>query len=115
MRRRNVSDIERLYHITDGIAFILSHTNISEEAFYKDAVLKKAVVRDLEVIGEAAHALSETIKEQYKEIPWQQIVATRHRIIHEYFDVNYKTVWSIIKNDLPALKEKIETILAEIK
>ena len=115
MRKPDISDGDRLLYIQDALQFILLHTNIAETDFYKDEVLKRAVVRDLEVIGEAANYLSKALKMRFYKVPWQQIIATRHRIIHEYFDVNYQTVWAIIKNDLPILKEAIQHILAEIK
>lgn len=116
MKKHEISDIDRLFHIKDAINFILSQTEkVTEDEFYNAEVLKRAVVRDLEVIGEAANSISEKLKLLYPEVQWRQIVATRHRIIHEYFHVNYVTVWAIIKNDLPQLEEQIIKMLSEVQ
>jgi uncharacterized protein with HEPN domain len=112
MRRHKLSDEDRLYHIRDAIQFILSATaEHDEERFYRDEILKRAVVRDLEVIGEAANSISEALKEKYPQVPWRQIIATRHRIIHEYFHVSYVMVWAIVQTDLPNLQGQINKIL----
>jgi uncharacterized protein with HEPN domain len=114
MKKHEVLDKDRLHHIKEAIEFIQIQTAaISEDDFYKAEVLKRAVVRELEVIGEAGNGISDELKHTYPDIPWRQIIATRHRIIHEYFHVNYVTVWAIIQNDLPALKKQIEKILEE--
>lgn len=114
MRSHDLSDKDRLLHIQDAVRFILSHTSgMGEEDFYRDEVLKRAVVRDLEIIGEAARLMSETVKQKHAEVPWRQMAATRHKMIHEYFHVNYKTVWEIVRNDLPVLDKRIDQILNE--
>lgn len=114
MKKNEISDLDRLYHIRDAVNFILSQTtDLTEDEFYRNEVLKRAVVRDLEVIGEAANYISDEMKQQYREIEWRQIIATRHRIIHEYFHVSYVVVWEIIKNDLPILGEQVTKILSE--
>jgi uncharacterized protein with HEPN domain len=112
MKKHKISDEDRLYHIRDAITFIRTQTaGIADDEFYRAEVLKRAVVREMEVIGEAANGLSDEIKQLYPEVLWRQIIATRHRIIHEYFHVNYVTVWSIIQNDLPALEKQVEKII----
>ncbi|HQP49274.1 MAG TPA: DUF86 domain-containing protein [Spirochaetota bacterium] len=67
----------------------------------KDEKLSLALIRLLEVIGEAVSGISESTKNKYPEIPWKKMVAMRNRLIHGYFDVNYDIVWDTIKNDLP--------------
>ena len=67
----------------------------------KDEKLSLALIRLLEVIGEAVTSISESTKNKYPEIPWRKMVAMRNRLIHGYFDVNYDIVWDTIKNDLP--------------
>ena len=74
---------------------------------------KKDIIRNLEVRGEAAKHISEQIRKKYPEIPWQQIVGLRNRLIHGYFVVDYDIVWNIITNELPDLKTKIIEILKE--
>jgi uncharacterized protein with HEPN domain len=114
MKKHDIPDEDRLHHIKDAISFICTQTTrITEDEFYRADVLKRAVVRELEVIGEAANGISDKLKLSYPEVPWRQMIATRHRIIHEYFHVNYVTVWGIIQNDLPTLNKQVEKILEE--
>lgn len=114
MKSHDISDADRLHHIKVAIDFIISHTEgLSEDDFYRNEILKRAVVRDLEVIGEAANSISEKTKENHPEIQWRQIIATRNKIIHEYFHVSYMLVWEIIKTDLPLLEIQVDKILTE--
>ncbi|GAB4581914.1 MAG: DUF86 domain-containing protein [Anaerolineales bacterium] len=81
------------------------------DVFENSELHQNAVIRSLEVIGEAARLVSEEIRTKYSDIPWKQIVGMRHRLIHEYFRVNLKTVWEATQNDLPGLVEKLKTII----
>ncbi len=70
-----------------------------------------AVVRELEIIGEAANSVPATLKKKYPEIPWKQMIAMRNRLIHAYFDVNHDVVWITTTEHLPKLIEQLKTIL----
>jgi len=94
--------IEKIEKYTAGISY---------NEFMKDAKTKDAVVRNLEIVGEAANRIPEEIKQRYEEIPWSQIVGMRHRLIHGYFVVDYDIVWNIIKNELSTLRDKLREIL----
>lgn len=83
-------------------------------SFQQDDRTIDAVVRNLEIIGEAANRLSESFKLQYAEIPWRKIVGLRNRIVHEYFGVDVDIVWSILQSDLPALRPAFEKIREEL-
>jgi len=85
-------------------------SGISYNDFIKEDKTKDAVVRNLEIIGEAANQIPVNIKEKYKDIPWTQIIGLRHRLIHSYFVVDYDIVWNIINKELPDLKIKIKEI-----
>ena len=87
----------------------------SYENFIQDEKTKDAVVRNLEILGEAANQIPEEIQRKYQEIPWPQIVSLRNRLIHGYFVVDYDIVWDIISKELPMLKPKIEKILEDNK
>jgi hypothetical protein len=76
---------------------------------------KDAVVRNLEVIGEAVKNVPDEFKEKYPEIKWKAIAGMRDKLIHEYFGVSFSLVWGTIKNDLPDLEPKIKRILEEVK
>lgn len=80
------------------------------EGFKQDEKTVFAVIRALEIMGEAAKNISEEIKEKHPEIPWRNITGMRDKLIHEYFGVNKRVVWDTIKEDLPGLKETIKEI-----
>ncbi len=87
----------------------------SYENFIQDEKTKDAVVRNLEILGEAANQIPVEIQRKYHEIPWPQIVSLRNRLIHGYFVVDYDIVWDIVCKELPILKPKIEKILEDKK
>lgn len=77
-----------------------------------DRLLLLALVKDVEIIGEAASRVSAETRIEWADIPWQDIVAMRHRLIHGYFDIDLDIVWSTITDDLPALAAQLESALA---
>jgi uncharacterized protein with HEPN domain len=79
----------------------------SFEDFIKDETLKKAIVRSLEIIGEAAKNVPEHVKNKRGEIPWKKIIGLRDVLVHRYFGVDYANVWKIVKEDIPELKRKV--------
>ena len=87
--------------------------NLSFDAFSDDQKSVDAVVRNLEIIGEAANRLPDEFKEKYSEIKWHKVVGLRHRIVHEYFGIDLEIIWQILHKDLPELKQKILEILSE--
>lgn len=80
----------------------------------KDEDLKRAVVRSLEVIGEAVKKIPEEFKERFKDVEWKDVAGMRDKLIHEYFGVDYEIVWKTLKEDVPLLKEVVGKILREI-
>lgn len=76
----------------------------SKEQFLNDSKTVDAVVRNLEIIGEAATRMPETIRAGFVDIEWAKIVGLRHRVVHEYFGIDLEIIWSILKNDLPPFK-----------
>lgn len=100
--------------ISDRINRVARHTkNLSEDKFLKSELHRSAVVRELEVIGEAARAISEDSKKNFSDIPWSQIIGLRNRLAHQYFDVDYRIVWEVAKIELPNLAPKIEKAILE--
>jgi len=83
----------------------------SESSFLKDEVLPAAVLHHLTVIGEAINRLSVELKERHPEVPWRQIVAVRHRIVHAYFDLDWQILWDAATEDIPELSCQIRGIL----
>ena len=82
----------------------------NESLFRQDEKTIDAVVRNLEIIGEAARHLPESLLERNQEIPWRQIAGMRNRIVHDYAGVDIELVWQVIRYDLPKLKSQLEAI-----
>lgn len=105
-----------LEHILECIEFIEDYTkNVSKEEFLKSTQIQDAVVRRLEVIGEASKNLLDEFKELYSDIPWKKILAMRNMLIHEYFAVNLNVVWKTVQENIPELKEYVAKILKDYK
>jgi uncharacterized protein with HEPN domain len=85
--------------------------NKTFEDFLKDDMLRAAVERNLEIIGEAARRLSEEFKREYAEIPWRKIIAQRNVLIHEYDDIDYKEIWEVATIHLLRLIEQIRPLI----
>jgi len=104
-------DFELICDIKEAIKRVEEYTApLTFEKFLHDVKTQDAVVRNLEVIGEAAKGLSDEPKKKYCEIPWKKLAGMRDRLIHHYFGVNFDIVWSIAKEDLPDLAVEIENI-----
>ncbi len=105
-------DTKFLTHILESTQFILKWTEgINFEKFVQDEVLQNAVIRKLEIIGEASTKISTPFKDRHLNFPWREMKAMRNKLIHEYEGVNLRTVWLTIKNDLPQLSKSIRDFL----
>lgn len=103
-----------LKHILDSIDRVQSYIEDTiYDNFISNDMMIAAVVRELEIIGEAAGHLSEPFRKKHSGIQWRKIVAMRNYLIHEYFGVNTDVVWSTCKNNLPKLKAVILKTLEE--
>ncbi len=84
---------------------------IDENNFHKNFLVQDAVIRNLEIIGEASRNLQKEFKDESPEVPWRKVNAMRNKLIHEYFIIDIETVWNVIQFDLPELKQAMLTIL----
>lgn len=84
--------------------------DLSFEEFQKNEMIVDAVVRNIEIIGEASNQIPKDVREKHTDIPWKDIIGMRHKIIHDYFGINHERVWNTIFDKLPTLLEKIEEI-----
>jgi len=101
--------------IWESIQKIEEYTHgMSREEFYRAGQVQDAVIRRLEIIGEAAKNIPEDFRNKHREIQWKQIAGMRDILIHGYFDVKLERVWMVAKRDLPDLKRKISKILEKI-
>ncbi len=84
------------------------------DSFVQDEKTRDAVVRNLEIIGEAAKNLPDEFKKEHSGIPWKAMAGMRDKLIHAYFGVSVSIVWETVKNDLPALKRQVKHLLDEL-
>ena len=102
--------------ILDCIKVIIEYVKGLEcDDLLEDRKTVDAVVRNLEIIGEAANHMPQKVKARYTDIPWEKMVSMRNKVIHEYSGIDLQILWQTIKEDLPALKKSIEKVKAESK
>ena len=107
-----------LQHILEAIQRINEYTDdMDEPAFLENKLVQDAVIRNIEIIGEASNKLvryhDEFIK-QYPDVPWEDMYWMRNRISHGYFSIDFEIVWKTIEQDLPTLEEQIQNIYKKI-
>ncbi|ACK69451.1 protein of unknown function DUF86 [Gloeothece citriformis PCC 7424] len=111
-----IDDLTRLKHIRDAAAEALFFIeNKTREDLDTNRMLSLALVRLIEIIGEAANHVSESSKTKYVKIPWRQIIGMRNRIIHAYFDVDLEIVWQVITQDLFPLIVEVEKAIEDLE
>jgi len=102
----------RLQHILDEAGEVCNYTEgVSFDEFVKDGKTVRAVIRAIEVIGEAASKISIEFRKEHPDVPWQKIIGMRNRLIHVYFDIDYNIIWKTVKENLPPLIEQLQSIL----
>jgi uncharacterized protein with HEPN domain len=85
-------------------------SGMSQELFLQDEKTIDAVVRNLEILGEATRQLPEDFIAQHPDVPWRQIAGLRNRIVHDYFGLDLEMIWQVIRNDLPQLQTWLENL-----
>lgn len=101
-----------LRDILEAIKRICDYSlDMDYDQFFEDTKTQDAIIRNLEIIGEAAKKIPDDVKAHLQEIPWRRISGTRDRLIHDYFGVNLEIVWSIIQSELPALSPRLKDFL----
>lgn len=105
--------VEYLKHIRDESLYILSITGkgISKEEFLNDETLKRAIVRSLEIIGEATKKIPADFKIKWNNVKWKEMAGMRDRLIHDYMGVNYSIVWDVIINKIPELSAQVVIVI----
>jgi uncharacterized protein with HEPN domain len=107
------SDRPYLGHIADSIAAIETYVIGGRDAFMRERLIQDAVIRNFEIIGEAASRLSSAVRDA-KDVPWDKIIAFRNRLIHGYWSVDLLLVWDVVANELPRLKIEVVRLLTEL-
>jgi uncharacterized protein with HEPN domain len=101
-----------LRHILDAIQRIEEYlAGVSYDRFLQSSLLQDGVVRQLEIIGEAATKVSIDFRDAHPGLAWGSMIGMRNRLIHAYFKVDLSIVWDTVQNDLPSLKQQVERIL----
>ena len=107
-----LGDKERLAHILEAINHIEEFiANISYEQYMADFKLRLALIKLMEIIGEAAGSVSEETKLDFAEIEWNTLKSVRNILIHEYFGIDYDILWKSIQNQIPSLKTKMQAVI----
>ena len=104
-----------LQHILHAIERIEEYAlDTDEEQFLSDFKTQDAIIRQLEIIGEASRQLEEPFKQQYPELPWRHMIALRNKLMHEYFGIGVKVIWETIKVDVPPVKKAVARLVSQL-
>lgn len=113
--RERIKDKMRLEHIAEAIQRLQTHAgDLSEEELEADVLRYYGIVKNIEIIGEAARMLTEQFKETHPEVEWRSIGDMRNFLVHEYFQVDSEVVFSVIHNEIPELQAHVSRYLSEI-
>jgi len=107
------TDLDRLRDILDEIELIEKYAIKGRRAFEKDELIQTWMVKHLENIGEACRAMSKDFCKAHPEIPWEDIIAQRTYLAHEYFAIDQDEVWATIEKDIPDLKKSVTQLVAK--
>jgi len=105
------SDRSRLLDIDEAVQRIREKLPSTKEEFSQSDLLQVWVLYHIQVIGEAANGISPEFQDQHLEIPWKDIIAMRHLLVHQYFGIDLDEIWNTAKQDLPKLQQDISRIL----
>jgi uncharacterized protein with HEPN domain len=112
----SLSTFEHLHHMLDETSYLIRHAGgLKKDEFKNDETLRRAFVRSIEIIGEAAKQLSPEIREKYTQIEWKAVAGMRDKLIHGYFGVDYDLVWDVVTIKIPILHKEIEKILGNME
>jgi uncharacterized protein with HEPN domain len=118
MKQKTLRAADYLGHMLDAIAQIHEYTDgMAESEFYSERLIQDAVVRNIEILGEAAQNIMKNcpaLAEAHTKIPWQDIYGMRNRLTHGYFAVNHKAVWQVVVRELPILEPTLRAIAANL-
>ena len=104
-----------LKHILDAIGKVETYVSVGYDVFNSTSHWQDAVIRQLEVIGEATKRLSKQLCSKHADVPWRRIAGLRDVLIHDYMGVDINAVWEITQKELPILKNRVDVILKELE
>ena len=110
--REKPKDNERLLHMIEAVDNILEFVEgKSFEEYKSNKILKFAVIKNLEIIGEAAHLLTKDFKQQHNSVQWNDMIGMRHILVHGYYQIRDEIIWATIETELIPLKTEIQKLL----
>jgi uncharacterized protein with HEPN domain len=107
-------DRERLLDILEAIDRVDKYAVRGRDVFDRDELVQSWCLRHLQIIGEAARAITDELKAEHPEMAWSRIVGMRHVLVHDYFGIDLEIVWSAVSKDLPDLEEKVQRLLENL-
>ncbi len=112
---RGNDDLIRLGHMIRAIDKIDKYTSdIIFEQFEENEMIQDAVFKNLEIIGEAAYKISAQLKKEHGIIEWKKVEGLRHKLVHDYYQIDLKIIWYTKEKSLPILKNNLETVMSSI-
>ena len=109
--RDKIRDKNRLEHILESINNAVEFTqNVSFEDFVNNKMLRFAVIKNIEIVGEASYKISKEFKEKHPEIEWAKIVGMRHVLVHGYYQIEDSIAWEVVQKDLLPLRKQIQEL-----
>lgn len=110
------SELVYLEDILDAVRKIMAYlSDTSKSEFYANTEKQDAVLRRLEIIGEASKKISNALRLRYADVPWRQMAGMRDVVIHEYYGVSLDLIWNVAKKEIPPLQAKIEQIIEDLQ
>lgn len=108
------SPLEYLRHILDETDYLIEASRgLSRRQFVRDATLKRAFVRSIEIIGEATKNLPDDVRRKHPQVEWRAMTGMRDRLVHGYFGVDHDIVWDVVANKVPALREEVRRAIRQ--
>jgi uncharacterized protein with HEPN domain len=106
---------ERLRDVLEAIEYIERYASPGKEAFECNELIRNWIVRHLQILGEAARAMPQEIRQRAPTIPWSQMIGMRPILVHDYFRIDTVIVWDVVERDLPGLKQALRGLLNDLE